>query len=684
MSLRDDVARWRRTLTTALLLRALLWGFAVAAASWLLASLVGEREPVRVIALVALSGSAAFAWSLLIRLEGGISSSRAALWIEEQVPALRYALLSAVEHGGSPALERSVRGIEWQRPARRALARWFRQPVIVLAAALAGALLADRFVPARLATDLASPLAPAGLPNALLGIRAQVQPPAYAGLPSSDVEDPTVIRALAGSTIALTAPLPAGVELRELRVQRDSTNVPLDLEAGAWRLSATMSPSPAVIRLSHGTRSRVVVLEPEADSAPLIVVTRPVRDTVLRVARGVIPFEADLSDDFGLISAQWEYVISSGEGERFVFRSGILGSERFSGQRRGQLLALLDLSGLSLGAGDVVHIRATARDANNVSGPGVGYSETRVVRVARAGEYDSVAVEAAPPAEVDKTILSQRMLINLTEALVRRERTLSRPQLTAESRNIARDQARLRRQVSEVVFSRLGDGGAGEHFHGDGHGHEDSELFGKGPLTPAELLEAAEKATQISGEALDFAHDESPVVAINRPLLEAYNAMWDAGRDLDLARPRQALPAMYAALAAIQRARAAERLYLRGTPPRVVIDLARVRLQGKERGTTGRRSARPPIDDARWQALARLDRAIDALSGDAQAAVDSVLLLRMDVIARWPDAGEALRELADAARRGREATAAAIRARRVLAGGGAAADSLGRWGGAPR
>ena len=36
-----------------------------------------------------------------------------------------------------------------------------------------------------------------------------------------------------------------------------------------------------------------------------------------------------------------------------------------------------------------------ARDANNVTGPGIGVSETRSLRIARADEYDSVAVEAA-------------------------------------------------------------------------------------------------------------------------------------------------------------------------------------------------------------------------------------------------------------------------------------------------
>ena len=79
--------------------------------------------------------------------------------------------------------------------------------------------------------------------------------------------------------------------------------------------------------------------------------------------------------------------------------------------------------------------------------------------------------------------------------------------------------------MGDLIFSRLEDpGGGSEHSHDDGHDH--------GALTPEELLREADEATAPSAEPLDFAGGESPVVAINRPLLEAYNAMWSAGREL--------------------------------------------------------------------------------------------------------------------------------------------------------
>ena len=72
-----------------------------------------------------------------------------------------------------------------------------------------------------------------------------------------------------------------------------------------------------------------------------------------------------------------------------------------------------------------MHLRAVARDANNVTGPGVGASETRAIRIARADEYDSVAVDAAAPSEADKSVISERMLIMLAEALEKKRPSLS-------------------------------------------------------------------------------------------------------------------------------------------------------------------------------------------------------------------------------------------------------------------
>jgi hypothetical protein len=194
-------------------------------------------------------------------------------------------------------------------------------------------------------------------------------------------------------------------------------------------------------------------------------------------------------------------------------------------------------------------------------------------------------------------------------------------------------------------------------------------------------LAAAEAATNRDmSEALDFHGDETPVVAVNRPLLEAYNAMWDAGRELEVGEPDDALPHMRAALEAIQRARTAERIYLRGRAPAVIVDLARVRLAGKRDGLDPaplRPRSDPRAPSTRRQA--RFHAALDRIAEQDPTAADTLALLRLDALADDPALATAIGAAIDALRAGRDATDALVRARRMLAGESAPRRTLPAW-----
>ena len=690
------VARWRSWLHATAIARGALMGAGAGLGAW---ALVRAAVPSPAAASGALGGAlGGVPGSALVGVLAGVlvaavtwwrsatralSPLRAALWIEEREPALRYALVTAVDpavpEGARAALQPSVSAVAWEGAARRALARALRLPAIVAAVGAGVALLvpAGGEVAAWRAARTGAGPAEAGA-SSLGETMVLVEPPRYTGRAAQRLRAPALVRAYPGSRVTLSG---AG-DSAALRIALDSQ--PLRIAAGRDRWEATFAApaARALLRLGRGDESRLVALEPLVDSAPLVTLRAPARDTVLRAPRGTIALAADVTDDLGIASGAFEYIVSSGQGERFTFKSGTLGTLSARGATRGTLAGALSLEGLGLAAGDVVHLRAVARDRNDVAGPGVGASETRTIRIARADEYDSLAVEQAPPAEVDQSLLSQRMLINLTEALVKRARTLGRPAVVSQSRAIGRDQARLRKQVSDIIFARLGDGAeaAGEHFHGDGHGHAEGDSMGKGPLTPEQLLKAAERATVIQGAPTDFEHDETPVVAINRPMLEAYNAMWEAGRALDGGEPARALPPMYVALAAIQRARAAERLYLRGAPPRVVVDLARVRLAGTERGVPGARTPRARLDAARAPLVARFGRALDALERNPAAGVDSLIVLRLAVADRLPAAAGALEAAIGALRASGDATSLLLRARRALDDAPVARDDIPAWG----
>jgi hypothetical protein len=584
--------------------------------------------------------------------------------------------VTALETGSASLhLERAARELDWSAPVRHAARRALTLPVLALAAGLVIVIAARAGIPAleRAAVARASAPGPAAAAVGALDVTASITPPRYARQETRSLRNPGVVRALEGSLVRFEA---AGPD--SLHGVLAGAGVPRAAAPG--RIELVLRGRPAALRLESGGRSRVVSLEPLADSVPAVVLRFPARDTVFRDPRGTLSLGAALQDDLGLRSAAFEYIVSSGEGETFTFRSGTLGARRYDGERSGDLAGALDLGRLALRPGDVVHLRAVASDARDDTAGARGVSETRAIRIARAGEYDSVAVEAAAPPEADKSLISQRMLINLAEALVKKRRTLAPPPFADESRRIARDQTRLRRQVGEIVFSRLGDDPSGEHFHGDGHEHEGQEL--RPPLTPDEMMKAAENAAAAAaGQVVDLVHDETPIVAINRPLLEAYNAMWDAGRELEQASPERALPHMYRALAAIQRARAAERLYLRSRPPRAVVDIARVRLTGRERGSPAPRRPREVTPAAR-ALVTRFMRAVFGAVAAPAAAADSLLVLRIEIVDRNPRAAAALADAADALRAGRDATAPMQRVRRALESGGTVADSLARWSGA--
>jgi len=684
----DRVIRTRRALAATIATRAALGGVATilltaalltatlprtgvgpASVVWLVASLVGA------VALVILSRP----WSRL-------TVPRVALWIEERVPALQYALVTAVDPvGAGPGaafLEREIDRVSWDREASRAMLRGLRWPALAALGGVTAFLLSSRVgvggaADRDRATASVSTAPARDMPAPFARLVATVRSPAYAGARVVRVESPASIGALVGSTVVLEG----SGSGEGVTADAEGRSVPVQSAGTAWRTTVTVGARPAVIRLRHGSVERLVALEPRPDSAPVVRLLIPTRDTVVRTARGELRLSAAAHDDIGLATVGFEYIVSSGEGESFQFRSGTLGARRLASGRDATIGAALSLEQLALEPGDMVHLRAVARDGNNVSGPGAGASETRVLRVARAGEYDSIAVDGAPPSEGDKSVISQRMLIMLTEALEKRRPTLTHERLLSESRQIARDETRLRKRVGDIIFQRLGDNPTGEE------GRDPDEALRSDSTVPATdsaraaLLRAASAATGAGDEILDFEGDETPVIAINRPLLEAYNAMWEAGRALDQGETGRALPPMRRALAAIQRARQAERIYLRGKPPAVVVDLARVRLTGKERGAASTRLPRAATDPGAARRAERLAAAIELASRSPAAAIDSIVLLRVESLDAAPPLADALADALAAMRSGRDATTSLARARRIADGGVRDAGGIGVWSG---
>lgn len=654
MTAREQVMRTQRFLQAAAIATSLLWGTCAALLVLIIAALMqraGAAERLRPDGWIALAFGMITVLVLLWRARFARYPRRVALWIEERIPELQYALVTASDPSvtlDTAPLEAAVRQSRVDRLITPAVLTPVGRAAVAAAAAAVALLLASTVTGARLHLASHSALSrigintPLPLPNRLATLSVRIVPPTYAGASARVVNDPSGVTALVGSTIAVLGSgrregIGAALEGRQLRARG---------AGDAWELSFAMPLHAGTLSLTDRGFHRVIAVIPVIDQPPTVSMVAPTRDTVWRTApTTAINFDAGATDDIGLDRGYFEYTITSGAGEIFKARSANFGASAFGGSARGEMRAALPVPLLKLVAGDVLSVRAVVTDGNTVTGPGTTTSDTRTFRVARADEYDSLAVEGATPPPMERSMLTERMLMISAESLLKQRAPLGRKAFVESSGRIGVDQASLRKRVYDIVY-----------------GHEE-----------------AGGTTGVEGDDQEL----DPQLVINRDLKEAYDAMWDAERALMVGDVTPALPSMQKALRALDRARLANRLYLRGRPPRVIVNIEKVRLVGKDKGASNTVAPRSRADTAAEQQRRSFDHALDLARSDPAAFSDELIRLRAEAASTNAALSAALGDAADAIRAGRDATPALVRARRALSGsvhvGDAATPWVGAW-----
>jgi hypothetical protein len=655
MTALERVRRTQRILGAAALIQALAWGIAAtlliaATIAFLSLAIPRLRNDNGLEVLIGVTIGAMMAAILLWRSRRFVSTSRVALWIEERIPQLHYSLVTALEQTGSPFAAGMENVVARENVGGVTLAA-IRPPLLGAGTALVVAALLLYVSPSaafgrggRLSRFGRFGSTSSAVAGSRLGdIQVVMTPPSYAGGRAVTLDDPSSIEALTGSTISIRGKgLPSGLTA--------SLSTPLRFGAanGGWTISLLMPAKPSALRLGDRNYERIIVLAPRVDAAPKIALTSPVRDTTLRAPRLIVRLNATATDDIGLSVGYFEYLITTGSGEIFSARTITTPPVQFGGSRSSSLSATLDLASLKLGEGDVVSMRAIAQDGNTLSGPGIATSDTRTIRIARASEYDSLSIEAAAPQAIDSSAISQRMLIIMTEQLVREQPKLARQDLVKRSTEIGDMEERIRKRVHEILTEA------------------EEEIVEEKPGDSLPTIEEMEAPEEITGKK-------------NPDLVTAYNALWQAVRSLRIAEPAPALPPMRVALAALDRARLANRLYLRGAPPKIVVDLQRVRLTGKEKGSSSIRTPRSFADSTRVRLSAQLRTVLDLIDKDPARAVTELSLMRVEALSSLPDFAAALGEATDAIRARRDATLPLLRARRALEGPPVVTPGLPLW-----
>ena len=609
-------------------------------------------------AVALVSGVAVFA-VFLWRGRHLVSPQRVALWIEERIPDLHYSLVTAIAEERSAFTEGMEKAIERQEIGRVTSGAVRKRLIPAIGAAVAAALLlyvspSAAFGGGSLFPRLGSARSGASVPagSRLENLSVRVTPPAYTGQGATTLDDPSSVAAIVGSRITVRGEGSAS----GVTATANGASIGVGALGDGWSFALTMPTKPAALTLRDRGYDRIIVLDPRVDNPPKVVLTSPMKDTTLRAAKLVIELNASASDDIGLNGGYFEYLVTTGSGEIFSARTITTPIVSFGNARNGSLRATLDLSSLKLNEGDVVSIRAIAQDRNILSGPGLATSDTRTFRIARAGEYDSVAVDPAGPLPVDSSAMSQRMLIQMTEKLVKEQKKIGRPELVKRSGEIGDLEDRIRKRVHEILYE----------IEGGEEGTGGAEEAGT-PPDPSQPLEEE--------------HADDVRVVQNPDLFEAYQELWAAVRALQIAEPEPALPHMRLALKALDRARLANRLYLRGIPPKVIVDLARVRMTGKEKGLANTRTPRSPADSARVRLEKRFSSAIELIPKNAANAIREMTMLQVEGLSTSPAFASAIGEAIDAFRKGGDATLPLLRARRALSGVPSGTSGLPTWSG---
>jgi hypothetical protein len=271
-------------------------------------------------------------------------------------------------------------------------------------------------------------------------------------------------------------------------------------------------------------------------------------------------------------------------------------------------------------------------DFNDVTGPGKGVSETRTLRVAEP--IDSTSINAAPPLPIDSMWISQRLLNLRTDTLFRTRRKLGRETFVHRSSGYGNAQEDIRKRAEAVVAVLEADG-VGGSFE----------------------TEASKK------------------------LREAMDLMFSARENLSIARPDSAMPYMKRILKILDDLRLAHRYYLRGLLRPVPVDLARVRLTGKDSAAAAARTPRAALPDVNAALVARIDRAAALARSAPAAAVDSLTYVRVAALSTAPAVAAPLRAAIEALRAGGAVDSALAATRRALEPPAAAVAGPVEWGG---
>jgi hypothetical protein len=384
-------------------------------------------------------------------------------------------------------------------------------------------------------------------------LRVRILPPAYSGLSIEEVTATDApLRVLAGSQIEISLRARGPIDGATLGFNGSVNRMRALGEerfTGAFTASVSGAFEMRVLadeRVAPAPYVRAV--ETYADAVPLVRITEPAGDQLLRaVPGGPIGVRWTARDDLGLASVALKYIKSRGEGDAAKFTSGELstGTIARASTREWQGAGALDLARLDVRAGDTLVFWVEARD-HNPSPANTGRSASLAIAIA-GPEGIKLNLSDLRPSEIGRFLLSQRQIIINTEKLHNERSRLTADELKRRANAIAADQREFKNSFNDYI--RLE--GPGAHDEGMAAGAASSES----------VEEQAQEAVNERIEPHDHGIPEPPQGSPSsvRDMVYAIRAMWDAEDALSLADTAKALVHEREALMRLKRAQLAAR-----------------------------------------------------------------------------------------------------------------------------
>lgn len=339
----------------------------------------------------------------------------------------------------------------------------------------------------------------------------------------------------------------------------------------------------------------IATLSVKMDAKPVINIKEPLL-TITELAKNSVPLlntQVEIFDDYGLSNVKIVASIAKGSGESVKFRDQTFSFDSYSQDSESQkgdknnYKKRWDLTALDMSPGDELYFSIHATD-NKTPESQTSISPTRIVRWLE-DEQEGITSDGVVIDFIPEYFKSQRQIIIETEALIEQQDSMSTELFKRTSRALAIDQSDLKQTYGQYLGDEFESGvmhtmeagpavpSADEHGHSDEDEGASNEESSHDSEHSHESEGSNDQASDLSGyqqviEQYGHNHGEvdigfikttegqiNPKVLMKRAVAE----MWQAELHLQLSSPSLALPYEKEALNYLNRAKQAERIYVK-------------------------------------------------------------------------------------------------------------------------